>query len=245
MKVFLRHATMFLFSLALLIYMGFLLNDIYRSRSELLQTARAKLFDDTGKKALGLGYYFSERVNDLQTISESRELSAYFENVALGMSMEYGLAASLQEANAAFVRFQGNKRLGTIPIYKRLVFVDVRGHKLADSLSDSAEPVHNEEQGWKGFLIRNGATVRFYATGQGEATSIVLSKPYIINGKQHGFILAWLSPAEIVHHFLDSIRSHNNTIFLMLEDRQLHSPLTDSDQAISPCLLYTSPSPRD
>ncbi|MBV5341713.1 MAG: hypothetical protein J0665_19525, partial [Deltaproteobacteria bacterium] len=86
MSLFLRRFAIIAFVLMLVGYMAFLLTDLYRSRSEIQQAAKARLLEDAGKRGTALGYFFSERINDLQDLAENRELSAYFENKDLGMS---------------------------------------------------------------------------------------------------------------------------------------------------------------
>ena len=224
MKTFLRRYAIVGLGLVLVGYMALLLSDLYRSRSELQQTANARLRDDADKRATALGYFFSERVNDLQDLVGTRELSAYFENVNLGMSMEYGLAASLYEADEAFDAFRNKKLLGTTQIYSRVVFLDSQGRKLLDSVADTVHPEVGETRLWRGFLAGNGLKPRFYAEGEDAAARIVISVPYFFKGHKNGFILAWLSPAEIYDHFLSGTSSKSNPVVLMFEQRYLYAP---------------------
>ena len=211
-----RVAPLFI-GLSLVLYLGYLLTDLYRSRSELQQASRARILDDVDKRSQAVGYYFSERINDLQELATNRELSAYFENQALGMSMEYGLAASLEEANIVFTAFQKKKRLDTDAIYKRVVFLDSEGHLLLDARDDQVTPRKGEERGWKRFVGKNRSQLRFFADGQDDARAIIISIPYIFKEKKSGHILAWLSPADIYHHFLARDDSQHSTVALLFE----------------------------
>ena len=244
MKSLLRHFAITLLCLTLLGYMGFLLRDLYKSRSELQQSARTRLLDDTEKRAMAIGYFFTERLNDFQDLSENRELSAYFENLALGMSMEYGLAASLEDANSSFARFRQKKMLGGLTIFKRLVFLDNTGHKLLDSLQDTQYQARDEEKNWRPFLSRDRSKPTFYVSSQYTEALIIISMPYIAKGKFSGFILAWLSPSEISKHFLTGLSSQKNPIALMFENRYLYIP-AESSQLISRELLEQAKSSKD
>ena len=135
-----RRLAAVLFSLALVGYLGFLLTDLYRSRSELQQAARAQLLQDSERHTLALSYFFSERSDDMIALSENRELAAFFENAALGMSMEYGLAASLDDAKSVLEKFRVRRKMGRWDIYRRVVFLDASGKALIDAHTENVEP---------------------------------------------------------------------------------------------------------
>ena len=221
-----------LIGLSLVAYLGFLLTDLYRSRSELQQSGRARLLEDADKRSQALSYFFAERLSDLQELAAGRELSAYFENVALGMSMEYGLAASLEEADAIFSAFQKKKRLGDSSIYTRVVFLDAAGHKLLDAHDKSITSRKGEERNWKTYAGRRDSNSRFIAEGRDATASIIISVPYFFKEHENGHILAWLSPAKIHHHFLSGDASQKNTIALLFEKKYLYTS-KESDRLVT------------
>ena len=205
----------FLLGLSLVTYLGFLLSDLYRSRSELQNSSQTRLLEDADKRSQSLNYFFSERVNDMEGLAANRELSAFFENKALGMSMEYGLAASLEEAKEVFTAFQIRKRLGDNEIYKRIVFLDINGHILFDVHNKDITPRKGEERNWKIYIGSSSSKITFYAEGRDETAAIILSLPYIFKDKRSGHLLAWLSPAEIHRHFLARDAHGKNTVALL------------------------------
>ena len=213
----------FLLGLSLVTYLGFLLTDLYRSRSELQNSSQTRLLEDADKRSQSLNYFFSERVNDMKELAANRELSAFFENKALGMSMEYGLAASLEEAKEMFTAFQTKKRLGEDEIYKRIVFLDSTGHKLFDIHNNGITPRKGEERNWKIYNGRSSSKVTFYAEGRDESAAIILSLPYMFKEKRSGHLLAWLSPAEIHRHFLARDAHGKNTVALLYEKNYLYT----------------------
>ncbi len=213
--------------LSLVAYLGFLLTDLYHSRSEMQRSSRARLLDDADKRSQALGYFFSERLNDLQELAVNRELSAYFENMALGMSMEYGLAASLDEANAVFEAFQKKKLLGDTALYKRVVFVDSSGHLLLDARDSSITPKKNEDRSWKSYTGQQGKKTRFFAEGENESARIIISVPYIFKERGNGHILAWISPADIYRHFLAGTTNKTNMMALLFEKTYLYTAIAN------------------
>lgn len=213
-----------LLGLSLVAYLGYLLNDLYRSRNELQKSSRDRLLEDADKRAQSLGYFFSERVNDLRELSANRELLAYFENMALGMSMEYGLAASLEEADAVFSTFRNKKRLGEVEIYKRVVFLDSAGHKLIDVRGNGIPPKKAEERGWRAYTAARNGKVSFFSEGEDGAATIIISSPFVFKDVNKGYILAWLSPEEIHRQFLARGDSQLNSIALLFEKTYLYTP---------------------
>src|SRR3989304_1849382 len=87
--------TVIVASLVLVGFIGFLVVENYLSQLELQGYTLEQLRQDTEKRATAVTYFSSERKNDLRNLALSRETSIFFENKALGMSMEYGLKASL------------------------------------------------------------------------------------------------------------------------------------------------------
>ena len=64
-----------------------------------------------------LDYFLSERRNDVATLSDSREVQTYFENIALGMSPTYGLLASKAAITELFQHVLEEREIGGAPIY--------------------------------------------------------------------------------------------------------------------------------
>ena len=215
-------------TLALVGYLAFLLINLYNSRNELLQRARKELFQDTEKHALTVSDFLSERSNDMFALTENRELSAFFENHALGMSMEYGLAATLDEARVSLERFRARRKIGTWEVYRRLVFLDDSGHLLIDAHTENIQPRKGEEKQWKRFLLRRQSPPRFYSRAIGDDGVIIISVPYFFKGQFSGNLLAWVSPASIYRRLIaaDAPERENKTVVIYLTSRSeyLYSP---------------------
>ena len=79
----------------ILLFTGFLLLTNYQSQVKLRNTAIDRFKHSSEQRAVALRRFFSERFDDLENLTGSRVVNVYFENQALGMSMVYGLRASL------------------------------------------------------------------------------------------------------------------------------------------------------
>ncbi len=213
------------FSLALVAYLGFLLKDLYRSRSDLQIAAMDQTLQDTEKHALAIGYFFSERADDMLALAENRDLSAYFENIALGMSMEYGLASSLYEARTSLEKFRSRRKVGRWDIYRRVVFLDATDHVLIDVHTENILPRKGEVQDWKPFLSRNQTAAKFNTLLTGDNSSIVITLPYLFKGQFCGYLLAWVSPVSIYQNFIAVEDSDNKVVVsLASQNEYLYSP---------------------
>ena len=224
----LRRLAAVLFSLALVGYLGFLLTDLYRSRSELQKASRDQLLQDTESHTQALGYFFSERSDDMLSIAENREFSAYFENIALGMSMEYGLAASLGEAGIALEKFRARRKMGRWDIYRRMVFLDSSGHILIDAHTETIHPRNGEERGWQRYVAKKQTSPQFHASVSGDESAIIIALPYFFKGQYSGHLLAWISPSIVYRHFIETDTPDKNQAVISLVSRQeyLYSPAT-------------------
>ena len=105
----------------------------YNSQVEIRDASLKQFHANAHREASSIAHFFSERRNNLEDLSNSRELPAYYENKALGMSKEYGLWASLVGISALFERFVEDKKLDEIPIFDRILYVDTSDGILADN----------------------------------------------------------------------------------------------------------------
>jgi signal transduction histidine kinase/FixJ family two-component response regulator len=221
-----RRLAGFFFSLALVGYLGFLLTDLYSSRSELQNAGRDQLFQDTEKHTEALGYFFSERSDDMIALVENHAFSAYFENQALGMSMEYGLAASLDEANSTLEKFRARRKMGRWDIYRRIVFLDSSGHVLIDAHSENILPRKGEGRDWKPFLSRKQTSPQFHTLAVGDEYVIIVALPYYFKGIYVGHLLAWVSPVTTYQHFIadNTPGTSQAVVSLAFKNEYIYSP---------------------
>ena len=180
---------------------GFLLWENYISLAKLHDSAMKNLVYDTEKLAMATSYFYSERKDDLKDLSKSRELSIFFENKALGMSMEYGLKASLIAISKSFDRLLNEKKFNAERIYTRIVFIDSSGDLLVDRMplkSAKSEP----EKEWKKYLAPDESEPVIIAEHNGELLSMAVSTPCFFKNRYAGQILARISPYPLYKYFI-------------------------------------------
>jgi two-component system NtrC family sensor kinase len=230
-----RRVAALLFTLSVAGYLVFLLSSQYRTQQELEKFYLNGQLQDSERHATALGYFFSEQADDIVRLAESRELALYFENKALGMSMEYGLSASLLEAEAAFNTFLEKMKLDNLPIYSRVVFIDSAGRKLIDSAMPILENVAARKLITASFVRKLAKSPEFFAEGINENCLITISYPYRFKGVYSGQIIAQLPFARIFKHFvhqsdhsaiqlLQMVLYHQNFLYSSIQSGWLTMP---------------------
>ncbi len=208
----------FLLCLALIVYIGILVLSQYRGRVALQESQIRQLTQELEKRATAVRYFSREREDDLQNLAESRELSAYFENQALGMSLEYGLRASLFTIRELFDRLLSKKSLEDAPIYSRLVFMDAAG----EILVDSGKMAGHRPAGVNRFLQKNMKTSLLFDRGEKEP-QLVVSVPYQFKGSFAGRVLGWIPLSLVYSHFIGEKEGATSTA-IARDDEYLFIP---------------------
>jgi len=208
----------------LLLFMMSIVWTNYASQVVLREASLLQFTAHTAGEAAAFRHFFSERRNDIVSLSSSTEIEAYFEGLALGMSKEYGLWASLVEISELFDRFVGGKRLEDIQIYKRIAFVGKTGDVLADNLGVPAKAEYS------GVVIplttANKKPCVLFETAGGKK-DLILLLPYSFNGQQVGTILAWLNIDRILPFLMKYSQGTDHKGFhYLVHDHTIFSSLT-------------------
>ena len=211
---------------------GYLAISQYRARVALQESQIRQLGQELEKRAFAVGYFFSERIEDVNQLAKSREISIYFENLALGMSMEYGLRSSLLGIRESFENLRNNKLVGRQPIYSRIVFFDSSGEQLAASGDASRNPT---AENLKQYLGPDHGQIIFPDELEGKM-QIAVSVPFFFKGKFSGRVLAWIPLSVINDHFTGDLRVGSPTTIVYGRDRLF---LTDRTRAMVPQQLQT------
>ncbi|MEA3415954.1 MAG: histidine kinase dimerization/phosphoacceptor domain -containing protein [Thermodesulfobacteriota bacterium] len=186
--------------LALVVYVSFLVVSNYLSQADLQKTVFERLQNEVEKRATAVSYFYTERKNDLKNLAASRALEIFFENKALGMTMEYGLRASLIGVSDRLSRLLEERRIGWDRIYVRAVFVDDSGELLVDTSKNG------HKYSWKRFLAPEGGNALIISEHDGKLPMTMVSIPYFFKGKYSGQIIAWVL-SQVVYSHLIKIKS--------------------------------------
>ena len=171
----------------------------YRAQVALQATALGQVAYDCERRATALSYFLAEQQDTVKELAESRLLTSYFENQALGMSPEYGLQASRLLVTGLFDEVRQAKRLGEQPMYERFAFIDASGRLLNDSrATDRPWP----RRDGRGLLAPGRAEPALHCEREAGELRIILSVPAFFKGRYSGQVLGWISFAQVYGTFL-------------------------------------------
>lgn len=183
----------------LVAYIGFLLGANYLYQVELQKATLEQLVQDNEKRATAASYFYSERKNDLRDLASNRAIAIFFENKALGMSMEYGLRASLLGVSQIFDRLLKDKTLGGDNVYTRMVFLSDSGEALVDCRLEGAK--FTEVKDWHGMLTPEQSDATILVKREPSA-EVLITIPYFFKSQYAGQIVAWVSPKTVYEHLI-------------------------------------------
>jgi PAS domain S-box-containing protein len=126
-------------AVALSIYLTLLLANAYKSQAQLRSAAEARLMADSRQVASLITDFLDARRAFAHDLAESHAIDTFLINEALGMSMQYGLGASLYAIEESFrEQLTRQKVLGT-PVYSDILYFDAEGALIARA--ESSAPV--------------------------------------------------------------------------------------------------------
>lgn len=186
----------------LAVFIGFMLTGEFLFQSRLEDDRLDDLTQDLEKRVSSVSYFFSERMADLENLGTSRELTGYFENQALGMSMKYGLKSSLYAAARRFSSLRASKRIGKDHIYQRLVFILESGDILIDT-----QGAPDEFPAFCAHMLTPGEKKKqILGTGR----DIAVASPFFFKSAYAGLLVSFLDTGAIdrnlVRHTGDTSR---------------------------------------
>ncbi|MFZ5452473.1 MAG: hybrid sensor histidine kinase/response regulator [Thermodesulfobacteriota bacterium] len=218
-----KSLAMVLSTLTLAAFIALLVGKTYQSQVALQKSVLQTFRQDLEKQAAIISYFYSQRKNDLNNLPAKRELSTYFENKALGMSMEYGLKASLVAIQESFDLVLEERMLDQDNIYTRFVFIDHAGNCLIDTGKDSASIP--KDTNCRRFLAPQKLTPTLVVEPQAESAEIIVSAPFFFKGVYAGQIVAWVSAATVLRHFIpDNNKVARKFLGVLIEEADLYFP---------------------
>src|SRR6202048_574847 len=117
---------------AFLLSMFFLIGNLYSSQVELRQNADARLVSIGEARATEIGEFLIGRRQAATRLGASEDISNYFMNLDLGMSVKYGLFANLAAIERRFQATLDEEKYQGQSAYLRLAFFDSNGSAQVD-----------------------------------------------------------------------------------------------------------------
>ena len=183
-------------------YMVFLIMANYTSQMDLQRSAASRFEGEERNLARILSRFFSEKEKEVADLAGSRTIAIYFENKALGMTMAYGLRASIISIENRFKAFMGEERLGNASVYKGLILQDQSGHPIA--AAGETEEIVMILAHWNDRPDSGGEGPRILVKPGDPLQYAVIATPCRFKGAQVGETAALVDMEAVRRHFLTS-----------------------------------------
>ncbi|RUM35405.1 MAG: hypothetical protein DSY57_07085 [Desulfobulbus sp.] len=211
-------------SFLLLLYIIFLLVVYYRNTTALQGSSLRQFQLDVSHKAASLEYFFLERKYDIRALADSLEVHTYFINLNMGMSLQYGLLASLFAVQKRMNTIIADKTIGTKAIYKKFALLDENKQSLITSETFSPRK-DNEQFSWQSVIDDKHNDPKLVIRHNRNGKELMLIVPCLFKEKVVGWIVAWLQQATLYDHFLNPTPSLSSKVFyLTLADGSIVNP---------------------
>ncbi len=229
--------------LLLIGYVGWLLVSQYRSLSALQRYYTEQLLADVAHKSVATQYYLTERIDDMVRLSKNRELDIFFTNRNLGMSMTYGLAASLMDVHYAFEKFTHSDDSVNRGYFKRIVFVEKDPGIIVDT-REEIPLIDGNVFAWAAFFDSTSVKASFILNDLDNTPTLILSTPFVHDGHYKGQLLGYISATDLYNRFISPVSSKGQYVYhsLLFGDSILFGELPDfNDKFIHRDTLYGTP----
>ena len=194
--------------------LGFLVFSNYHSQKNLQETFYLEWRHDAESRAYNVTYFWSERRYDMKDLADSAPIKAYYQNKALGMSMAYGLRASLINIQVRFETYRNTRKLMGKSIYENIILVDDTGRLLVGGRkNDTWKWLFSVFHGVE--LSRQRIQIMALATERGPLLAV--STPVYFKESYVGHIIAGIKSQCFYAHFLQ-LQKKSSDGFIFLED---------------------------
>lgn len=199
-------------------YVLYLVMAHYQAQAELQESQRRQFVKDLEQRASNAGVFLRAQTDNLRELSESREIAIYFENRSLGMSLEYGLNASLAAIEDLFAKFIQKNHFNRESVYTQVLFLTPGGRILAKSGGSCATGTD-----WARF-VRHDIQPYFLTDRKGEECRIIVSYPCQFKGKLVGQVIGSISLPRVSGIFLENKKVSDGLNALVMGEHYLFMP---------------------
>ncbi len=176
------------------LFCGWLIWNNYTSQKK-LQEINVRIWQEQAEhRAQMLEAYFQARVREMRQWSRSNPVMVYFESKALGMTMEYGLGASLSFIRNSFLSSLQENRYDRAPLYSRILLLDASGRRLVDTEQKEILSTGGGQAsaGFNKLLTPDRTSPSLHLMSNEHKSELLLSGPVFFKSKYVGQIIAWL-----------------------------------------------------
>ena len=110
----------------LTLFVTYLMVKVYQSSSLLAQAGKSSFAQETKTRTANLDAYLERVRSDVENLARNKAIQAYYQNKALGMSLEYGLSIAVSEVGDEFGRLLKTLNIRGLPVFSQINLLDSR-----------------------------------------------------------------------------------------------------------------------
>ncbi len=212
-----RNATILIVGVLLGLYLAVLIAFAWLGQERLRESLAAQDQLHSEKLAFGLGYFLSDLQATLDDVARTGSISTFFANRDLGMSMRYGLRASLLSIERDLQHLIQRKRAHDRPVFRRVIFAEPNGRVLI-----SVGPQDGDSRPATYNLVDTALTDQPRIIWEGGHARLRFSSAVMLKNRSVGFMLADVDVVDTVQPFLlvhDSADQPHHAVLIDDNDR--------------------------
>ena len=203
----------------LVAYLGLLLVTTYLAQQDLQVATANERRLELEKRAAALSYFYSERRSDIARLASDRALTVFFSNRALGMSMQYGLRASLLSMQGAVEQLLRSETIAGRPLYLRILILDTQDEVVLDVGAPAGAPPPAVDP-----VPAMPGQVSLRVVQELEGDRVLLTQPVEDRGQRLGAVVAEVSHAEALRSLVQTPGGRPCMVLLARADGAAPSP---------------------
>ena len=231
-KILNRYKSSFFFAFSIFsFYLLFMTTLIVLGQNKLLEYEKKESFFEVSKLSFTLDNILNISKEYLNILSQSKTVTSYFSNKALGMSLQYGLKANIVNISKELNDFLKNKQIENIKLFENITIVD----NLNEIIYKTSD--FNINETLKDYLKEEYVNSSIISIKEGNKLNLYLIKSVFINENKVGTIFSKLNSAELLNSFIINGRFKQN-IFLYIDDEvyNAHNLLISESSSENNCV---------
>ncbi|MCF8042137.1 MAG: PAS domain S-box protein [Desulfarculaceae bacterium] len=185
--------------MALVLMMAVLVGAYYRSQAALRESHLESFHQELTLRATTVSFFYNELYGDLRQMAGSKRVESYFGSKALGMSLRYGLGASLAQVGRMLERETNGKLLGPNPVWLRLALVEPGGKVLVERRSLELRGEQARRLILPPLDKLGGSPVMLSG---GEGAQVAMGAPCFYSGRVVGYVVGWVNATALCAGFI-------------------------------------------
>lgn len=198
-------------------YVSFTFINDFLSLSGLQETILSQAQNETKRRSVTLGSFFTERKADLESLASSTEVLALLDQRSTSPAKAQLVPLRIIPVNHLFSEFLNKKKIGGNPVYMRIAYFDEAGNILVEATS--TKHFMDAKSEFKPQPVQTAAApVAFHITGRRD---IEISKPCFRQDVYLGQIVVWMRSNIIYDYILKDEQSKDQKTFMVTEGKEI------------------------